>query len=193
MNNKVESIKVWTKNWNGRSGFDVETRIYIDMVDGRRGGYYLTGNPYQSAGDIDGQLTVDDVDAAKELVGSSWKTMYSEDVATAYKLKELCAEEEAEESEEMTEESEEMTEESEEAKEEPEEASDHSFFDDFFAEPEKKCCRCDSTKDLIVVSNDDMTYICRSCRDARKDRVYRDGSDPTEEAVRTSSYRNHRR
>lgn len=81
----IEKIKVWKKNWNGKDGYKIETRIYIDLDNGKRGGFFLTGNPYQNAGDIDGQITQADIDEALELCGGEWHTMYREECEAAYK------------------------------------------------------------------------------------------------------------
>ena len=86
---KVEKVKFWTKNWNGKGGYGKEIRVYIDMSDGRRGGLFVTGNPYQEPGDIDGRITEEDIAEAKALCGGSWKTMYQDRIDTAYKLREI--------------------------------------------------------------------------------------------------------
>lgn len=86
---KVTSVKVWAKNWGGKGGFGKEYRIYIDLSDGRRGGLFLTGNPYQEPGDIDGRITKADVAEARSLCGGKWKTMYQDDCKLAYRLREI--------------------------------------------------------------------------------------------------------
>jgi hypothetical protein len=149
MNTKVERIKVWTKNWNGRDGYDTETRVYIDMSDGRRGGLFVTGNPYQDAGDIDGQLTAEDIAEAEAVCGGEWRTMYEEDVNREYQLQEIReSEAEAEETKEEVEPESEVEQESE---------SENDVI---------RCDRCgkqvDHISELTIYGSED---ICQKCLD----------------------------
>ncbi len=55
----VKAVKVW------RNPTKTETRIYVQMSDGREGCRYITGNPWHPRGEIEGDLTAGEWKAAR--------------------------------------------------------------------------------------------------------------------------------
>ena len=70
-------IKVWSKTWTNSEFFNKEWRIYVDMQDGRRGCLYLTGNPYQAKGSLDGRIKPDEWELVRKLSiwDGAWHTL----------------------------------------------------------------------------------------------------------------------
>lgn len=79
----LSRIKVWSRRWDDSPFFDVETRIYVDMEDGRSGCYYLTGNPYVPEGKRKGKLTAEEWTMAESLAfwDDKWHTLHAGEIA----------------------------------------------------------------------------------------------------------------
>lgn len=71
----IKDVKVWrTPQYVARK----EVRVYVHTEDGREGCKYLTGNPWHKQFSIDGNLTEQEWQAAKDLAvwDKCWHTVY---------------------------------------------------------------------------------------------------------------------
>jgi len=82
VNVPITSIKVYTRTWPDSPVFDKEVRIYVD-APGRKGCYYLTGNPYEPPGTYEGSITPEEWHMAEELAvwDGKWHTLHRGEIA----------------------------------------------------------------------------------------------------------------
>jgi hypothetical protein len=82
----VMKVKVWqAQRWETINGKATrECRVYVAMDDGREGCKYLTGNAYQKAGTITGDLTKEEWNAARAVgvLEGKWRSYYATPLPT---------------------------------------------------------------------------------------------------------------
>jgi hypothetical protein len=73
-NTNIANIKVWSSKG--------EYRIYVRMLDGREGCYYLTGNRYNQPRSYDGNLTKEEWAEVRKLavVDGKWTNRYESEL-----------------------------------------------------------------------------------------------------------------
>lgn len=93
MNSHISSIKVW------KSPDKKECRVYVHTTDGREGCLYIRGNRWNPSGSIDGKLTDDEWQQARQisLRDGSWYTAYESEIALRTRELELSVEPQVEE------------------------------------------------------------------------------------------------
>jgi hypothetical protein len=70
----IKDVKVW------KNASKTETRIYVHTTDEREGVIYRTGNAWHAKNSVEGNLTDDEWNAAKELAyyDNAWHTIYND-------------------------------------------------------------------------------------------------------------------
>lgn len=76
----IKSVKVW------RNPTKTECRIYVHTFDGREGCKYMTTTHWHKRGEIDGNLTAEEWQEAKELSiqDGKWNTIYLNNEPSRY-------------------------------------------------------------------------------------------------------------
>ena len=72
----LKDIKIW------KNPAKTETRIYVHSTDGREGTIYSTGNNWHAANSVDGNLTEDEWQKAREIAfyDGKWHTVYENEM-----------------------------------------------------------------------------------------------------------------
>jgi hypothetical protein len=68
---EIKDVRVW------KNPTKTECRIYVHTADGREGCKYITGNPWNPKGSIDGDLTSEEWKAARKVAvwDGAWHTV----------------------------------------------------------------------------------------------------------------------